>query len=354
MRLFNKKIIFSKTPLKGRFNYRDRFQIFPLESAKAPKSPYADHFPLILEYYIDFDEYNNPQDIDIFDDLTAQQAVEFEITNLLTVLSNHRFFTYKSNRQWAIKLPYVKFKNLTHEEQYSYNNQKSSWTLNTYIYPESGKDLKIEKYSNPNINEIELVKPYYDYFTINPIEDKNSEIRFPETIKHCLDNYFSLNTETYKKIKSTIALICDGIDIIDIKRSLSFLAFVSAIESLISLEYSDKEIKFECNHCKAIKSSPFICQTCGRPIWGIKAKFKEFLKKFVVGGRKSEEKYNKIYNFRCSISHQGQLLKSDYDLSFEDMDKKEREWLMKLETLQLARLSLTNWLRYEKRPATNY
>lgn len=350
MRKYFKRIIFTRTPLKGQFRYKNKFQIFPINSENAPTSPYSRHFPLFLEYYIDFDKNKNPKDIDIFDDLSAQQVVEFEIMNILSVLSNHRFFKYHSNNiQWAIMTPNVDFENLQSEQKEIFNNQYSSWSISGFMYPGLKDDLEIENFTETNFPEIPIVSQYYNYFTKDPIENKEKEILFPNTIFSCLDNYYLLSSKTLRKIKSSIALICDGIDISDYKRSLAFLSFISAIEAFVGLEYSDKSVDFECNSCKTISKSPYLCPDCGKPIWGIKTKFKEFLKKFVAGGEKSISKYNKIYNLRCKIAHQGQLFIGDYEFSFDNIEKKENDWLMKLETLQLVRISLTNWLRYENK-----
>jgi hypothetical protein len=238
---------------------------------------------------------------------------------------------------------------LSQDEKDIFNNNSSSWIICGYLYPGLKKNLEIKEFSEFYTPEIEFISPYYDYFTRNPIENDKLEIKFPETINYCLDNYYSLSSKTLKKIKSSIALICDGIDIVDYKRSLGFLSFVSAIEAFVSLEISDENIEFDCKNCNSIKNSPYRCPKCDRPIWGIKAKFKEFLSKFVAGSDESIAKYNKIYNLRSKITHQGQLFISDYELSLENMDKKETDWLMRMETLQLARISLTSWLRFEKK-----
>lgn len=349
MRKFYSRIIFSKTPLKKFYNFENKFQIFPLISDNAPKSQDAKHFPLVLEYYIDYDKNNKPRELEVLHNLSENQSMEKEIMNLLTVFTNHRFFSYSMKDQWSIKIPTEEMDKLSKEEIKHLNNQSSFWSWSFYTYPEMISELYIQKFSKPNIPEIEIVSPYYSYFTNNPIETRESEIKFPETLYSCLKAYYSLSSKTKRKVKSLIYLICDGIDISDRKRSISFITFVSAIEGLVSLEYSDKEIEFECENCKAIKSSPHNCPSCGRPIWGIKTKFKEFLKKFVAGGRESMKKYNKIYNLRCKIAHQGILLLGDYDFSLGKVAEKERDWLIKLETLQLAKLSLTNWIRYPQK-----
>ena len=352
MRKYYRRVLFTKTPLKRSFRYRDKFQILPLNSERAPKSPFTKHFPLFLEYYLDIEDKNiSKSRVDNYlTDLSFQHEMEFEIMNLLSVFSNHRFFKYNLDRNiWGKPTPSKKFKDLSSDEKDKFSNNSSSWIICGYLYPDLKKDLEIKAISEFDTAEIEFISPYYEYFTRDPVENDKLEIKFPETINHCLDNYYSLSSKTLKKIKSSIALICDGIDIVDYKRSLGFLSFVSAIEAFVSLEISDKNIDFNCKNCNSIKDSPYRCPKCDRPIWGIKAKFKEFLSKFVAGSDDSVAKYNKIYNLRSKITHQGQLFISDYELSLENMDKKETDWLMRMETLQLARISLTNWLIYEKK-----
>lgn len=233
MRKFYRRIVFSKTPLKSQFRYRDRFQILPIDSEIAPLSPYSKHIPLLLEYYIDFDDKQNPKEIDIFDDLSAQHVIEFEILNILSVLSNHRFFRYSNVvSQWAMLAPDTEFKNLNQEQKDSYNNQYSSWTVGGYVYPGLREEMEIKEFTDKKYPETPLVSPYFTYFTQDPVENPKGEILFPETIYSCLDNYYLLSAKTLKKIKSSVALVCDGMDISDSKRSLAFLSFVSAIEAL--------------------------------------------------------------------------------------------------------------------------
>lgn len=353
MRKYYRTIVFTKTPLKSQFRYKDKFQILPIESEDAPICPYSKHFPLILEYTLDIEENKLDEQSDAFTKMSAQLVVEYEIINILSVLSNHHFFKYKSSAgQWVMILPNVEHKDMSKKQRDQFNNLFSSWSIDGYIYPGLKEELEIKKFTDFKFPITALTSDYYKYFTQDPVEKEKGEILFPSTIVSCLDNYYSLSPKTLKKIKSSVSLICDGIDISETKRSLAFLSFVSAIEAFVGLEFSDKEVEFDCNNCKSISNSPYTCPRCDKPIWGIKAKFKEFLKKFVAGSEKSVEIYNKVYNLRCKIVHQGQLFIGDYELSLENMDQKNIDWLMKLKTLQLARLSLTNWLNYDEKASS--
>lgn len=346
VRRFYRRVIFTKTPLRNHYRFKDVFQIFPIDSKTAPSNPYARHFPLFLEYFIDYDDRNGIE-VDAITDLIEQQNKEYEIINLLSVLTNHRFFKYQTDKNiWAIMTPNVGFDNLDEEEKRLFNNQRSLWVFGGYMYPDLGQDLQITQFSEPVCPEMIFEAPHYSYFTNNPVEKHDDSIRFPESINSCLDSYFALPSKTIHKVKSCIYLACDGIDISDFKRSLAFLSFISAIEGLVGLEVQDDQIKFACKSCQSIQDSPYKCPNCGRPIWGIKTKLVEFLRKFVAGSEKSAQTYREIYNLRSKMTHQSQLFTGDYDLSMENdkLDLKHSEWLMKLKTLQLFRISLTNWL----------
>jgi hypothetical protein len=352
MSKYYRRIIFTKTPLKTQYNYNNVFQILPIDSKIAPTNPYAEDFPLFLEYFIDFEEKDKNDKLDILSELAIQQKKEFEIVNLLSALTNYRFFKYQTNKNcWAITTPNVGFDNITEEVKRIYNNQYSSWSITGYMYPGLKSELEIVGFTERKLPKMNLISPYYQYFTDNPVENKDGEISFPETISDCLYNYFSLSDKTLHKVKSCIYLACDGIDIANMKRSLGFLSFISAIEGLVGLEASDKEITFECKSCQTIKDSPYRCPQCNSPIWGIKTKFVEFLKKFVAGSEKSAQTYKEIYNFRSKITHKSQLFTGDYELSLEEehLSIERTDWIMRLKTLQLFRLSLSNWLRYPEK-----
>ena len=66
-----------------------------------PQSPYAKHFPLILEYSIEAPQKCTPLDIELI-----RINKEKEILNLLSCLTNYRFFNYDSSMSgWGVILP---------------------------------------------------------------------------------------------------------------------------------------------------------------------------------------------------------------------------------------------------------
>ena len=346
MKKYFKKIVFSNSILKTSFRYEDEFQLLPFNMAHKPQCPYAKHFPLFLEYTLDFMD-KEPNDIVKLTELQINR--EKGILNILSCLTNHRFFNYNSSMMgWGVGFPNKTIENMTETEEQILNNQESRFFIGGYIYNGLKEDLIINGFTDYSSKAVYKDNLLNEYYTDNPIDDYKHEIRFPATLCAALHSYYSLSDKTRKKVDSCIYLACDGIDISAHKRTLSFLSYVSAIEGLIGLEIGDDEIQFECGSCKSIKYSPYNCSECGRPIWGIKQKFVNFLSKFVAGSDKSQKIYRDIYNLRSKITHTGKLFSSDYELSFDDskIEQENRDWLMRLKTLQLFRASLDHWLRY--------
>lgn len=349
MKKYYRKIVFTHAKLSGSFRFEDKFQISPIDTQGKPYSPYAPHFPLFLEYTIDF---LNEEPEDIFEIGAVRLNKEKEILNLLSCLTNHRFFNYDSSMMgWGISLPNKLKEDLSEREIHSPKNQESQLFMGVYIYRGLEEDMRIEQFSDIQ-NEIEQKDArMHEYYVDNPIDDYNHEIKIPDTLNSALHFYYNLSPKTREKINSCIYLACDGMDISANKRSLSFLSYVSAIEGLVSMEEDDKDIIFKCQSCKAIKTSLYTCPQCGRPIWGIKQKFVNFLAKFVAGSEKSRKIYKDIYNLRSKMTHTGKLFASDYELSFNENrnEKDYNDWLMRLQTLQLFRISLNSWLRYPQK-----
>ena len=128
MREYFRSIYFTETPLKKKYRYKDIFQIIPLDSKIAPSSPYARHFPLFLEYFIELpDDDFRRINADIIDKITIKSSLEREILELLTSFTNHRFIRYENSDFWGIVSPAIRFEKLEEKAYELYNNQYSSW-----------------------------------------------------------------------------------------------------------------------------------------------------------------------------------------------------------------------------------
>lgn len=347
---FIKNIIFSKTPLNGCYRYSDKFQIYPINIERAPTSTFAEHFPMIIEFCYeesDVKEVNKFEEMKEYfpiSELTAQTNKLIQITNLLSTISNFRFFFYRqAEMKWSIPLPDIPIEEMTEEMRTEYNKSSSKWSMLLYAYPNMGNDLKITEFSKTDFPKVDLIEQV-TYYYYDPLESKNKSINFPHTINEILDKYYSLNEKTKKVIDSGMHQFCNGLDLFKNIKSLSFFSFVSSIETMVNLEFKDEKIEFECNDCKTLKSSERTCQKCGRPIWGISAKFREFLFKYVSDTPEGKKLYNKIYTVRSKITHTEYLLSGDNFLEWNFTDKTEEIELLHLKAMQLGRRSFANWL----------
>ena len=343
---YKKSIIFSKSILSGHFRYKDEFQIYPIDIERAPKSQVVNNIPCCLEFYYEEKdiEYFNPFGVEKFDKMLSETATESNkrnrILNLLSTISNYRFhFKGSAEFIWTIPVP----EEVTDENKDELNNTASSPGMEVYVYPGIGDDLKISKLSNLETGNI-LYLPHKVYYMYDPVDGRDKIIKFPLRVNHILDKYFSLDKATTLIIDSAAYQICNALDLKSNMKSLSFFSAVSAIETMINLEYKEEKIEFDCNHCKSLKSSARICQKCGKPKWGIAEKFREFLGKYVSNSKSSRRKFNKIYSIRSKIAHTEYLMFNENITDWNFTDKRNDLYLQHIETIQLARLSIVNWL----------
>lgn len=344
-----KNIIFSKTPLKGIYKFGEEFQIYPINIEGHPISKNAKHFPLIIEFYYEENEvhkikpFEDEEDNDL-NEMISKSSFQtnklIQITNLLSIITNYRFFFYRhTEMNWAIPIPDV----VNDENREEINNTSSLWCAKLYYFKSMYKDLQINELSTPQFGTIQRIMQR-DYYYFDPIESPEKEITLPDTIDTILIHYFNLKLKEREIVDSAIHQFCNGLDLFDSMKSLSFFSFVSSIETMVNYEFKDDIIKYDCNDCKSLKESPYQCQKCGNPIWGISAKFKEYLFKYVSNSAEGRKLYNAVYNIRSKITHTGYLLSGDKFLDWDFSDKTEEINMKHLEAMQLCRRSLANWL----------
>jgi hypothetical protein len=339
-----RNIIFTRTPLNGKYRYKDDFQIYPLNLPKAVNSKLTDHFPIIIEFWYDSDELPEVKEFEKestnkwIASATVQTNKLIKITNLLSSITNFRFFFYrKPETFWAIPL-------LEKIEEKDYNETSSIWSASLYYYPEIAKDLKIDSLSDSNFGYIPLI-PTKRYYWFNPVESKEKFIDLPSSINTTISKYFMLEGKELSVADSCIYQICNGIELYYNMKSLSFFSLVSAIETLVDYEFRNEVIEYECTDCKSLKSSERHCKKCGSPIWGVTSKFREFLLKYVSAENKAKQLYNYIYNIRSKITHTDYLINDENYLNWNFTDKTNEIIVKHLQTLQLARRSLIYWLQ---------
>lgn len=191
------------------------------------------------------------------------------------------------------------------------------------------------------------------YGTIQWYQDKSLDDRnvdsiiFPEEINILFRAYFSLNEKKLKILQRAISLFYSGIELKLSYPSQSFLCFVSAIETLTQVEFEKEDegiIENKC--CHTIIESPWKCDECKSPLWGIGQKYRKFLKKYAYNNeidQNGKKLINKIYSIRSKIVHFGQLLYSDNFWKESDEPHWDESFLHK-DLLHITRISILNWL----------
>lgn len=329
-----KTVIFSEVPVLKGFKYRNRFQLVPFFYSRAvPMSKYAKHFPVFLEYEAEEMEEELSFESELKErgvsedvikngrNIPNQERVKREILQLLTCLTNYHFFSYDSSVAiWGVQIPSDDLDEISPKELAQLDDAKSKWTLGCYRYPGMKKDLTINRYTQ--------VFDYYDtssktdfYYTNNPGAWLTPELSFPQHIELCFDHYYASDEDVYKKTKHCLGLLSDGIALFDTKRSVSLLSIVSSIEGMALMDYI------------------MYGETTGL---GAKNRFTRYLRRYVAG--KSTEKYEQYYAKRCNITHEGELFIGDIDV-FSNLEEQHKDWLLRLEIMQVARLALYHWLR---------
>lgn len=334
MKKLCRNLVFTKTPLKGGFVLDKRIQIYPCPYPNAPRSNRCD-YPVVLEFWID--DKDNPAidpPFDEFKDLIGsganQQARALRLTRLLSAVTNHRFALNEHPRvRWGWHLPEGK-------ADINLNEQPSVTFMDWYTYPQMRGDLAIEQMTTPSVAPLSLLD-HKEYYFKDPYEGNEREITFSEETWRLLHNYHAMDATSRKVVDSVAHLICNGIDLRYTMRSLSFLALVSSIETLCNYHYS--------------KDKSNNCTECGQPRYNVHKKFKAFLRTFSGGHPESLEKYTRIYKMRSKIVHKGALLLGDEQFLWAKDAQHDEESHVHLETLQIARFALANWMVMSGKPS---
>ena len=329
MRYFRRNIIMTKTPLRTAYQYRDVFILQPIVRDDIPKCPYARHYPAFLDFYIDTDVTKTEIELMV---LSLDRVKE--ICTLLTALSNFEFFTYSTTDcAWGVIAPSSSFDEMTSEEKDLWNRQalNSVWMpVPMYTYEGFQYDRLISSVALESPNKRMVCDKNPRYFNDEPDEYGKSGIILSEDLTCALDTYYALDWNSRKSVFAAMTLITNGINLGEQYQSLGFISYISAIETLVSLEC--KKVKVE--HCKE----------CGQPRYKVSKKFLDLLAKYVSSTEKSQSKFKKMYNLRSKIAHTGELFISDVEFNLLKRDEMDGEWFRYLEVQQLARLCVFRWL----------
>ncbi|MFC7526964.1 hypothetical protein ACFQRK_23610 [Parapedobacter sp. GCM10030251] len=327
---FIKTIIFTKTPLKKWFRYKDIFQIYPADFEGMPRSNLQQHFPVVLEYWtsdkdhIDVDvEYENLKAS--FSQTATQYNKQDKLLSLLTVFTNHVFFRYTPESGfWGVAI------------QHDSPGQEADswpvkWVLPEFHWPEMAGKFQLSEFSTPEIQEVDYIDhlPYY-FQDPNFDSDTKREITFPNTIDLVLDTYFSTDEDERSVLDSAISYAVSAMELMTSKRTLSLLSSFTSVETMVNLEYRSF-VAEKCDGCGQLKHS-------------VSKKYRDYLLKYIGDSISNKKKFNEYYSLRSRIVHTGKRLRTE-DI-YVKMDDEERlgEYKNMAEVLLLGKLAIIQWL----------
>lgn len=342
---YRRAICFCNKKIKKHF-ICDWFQIIPLNEFIDSDIP-TNHYPFILEYkvhktnivyysYEDVFEEMDKSTKDFFSELSHETKTMNYILKLLSVVSNFHFFTYDVNDQgWFINL-----KGNT-EEDFS-----CKYGAKLYVDKTLKDQMYIVKFTDIEDDEIEPIN-HSQYYTRPDLDnERNNEVTFSQLTKKFFEYIGELDTSQKKYFDSAVTLINNGCKTRNSMMSLSFLAFISSIEAMTTLEgkLNKTEIEFDCHSCKSIKSSEYNCKTCGKPIWGISQQIKLYLEKYLTSAAEFKKIINKLYTRRSQIAHAGGLFTGDEYFDWDNPKKREEHSLELIAAMQYSKMSLVNYV----------
>jgi len=333
MGYYQRAIFFTKSPLGGKYRYKDEFQIFPANLENLPKSAYQKHYPNILEYRINEEDYVPLSviisDYDNLNELFSSTAISLNvqdrILDFLTAVTNNAFFRYTSSEgNWGMPMT----KDIPDSEM---NSWSSKWCMKLFHFPELPEQLKINGLTETRFDPIIKIR-HKEFYTNDPNLDSDSkkQINLPDTIDYLLDSYFALSEEDKSIINSSISFTVSAIELFNLRKTLSLLASFTSMETMVNLEY--KEIPVE------------TCDRCGQQRYSIAKKFKGFLLKYIGDTEANKKKFNDYYSLRSKVIHTGRQLKSEKLFADIPEEEGQKDYLTRIEILQIGKLAITNWL----------
>jgi len=322
---YHRIIAFCSNRVTGHFRFKDIFQIFPLDAADVPTSKLIKYYPFVLEFRLEdtgrieldgeLKEVSN-----IIGELTAQLNFQKRILKLLTAFSNYHFFVPQVEPQW-----FVHADGLSEEEM---NNQTSAAGLNIYCYPKLKEGVPITEFTKVDYARVDTGEHPQCFQHIDL--DGKEEVIFSQYLSNALLNYFLLSDDQLAPVDSAIELIAQGVALRATTKSLSFIAFVSSVETMVA--YETKDVPLE------------KCAACGQDQYKVMAKFRDYLFKYVSDGRDAKKTINEIYGLRSKIAHTGLLLFGDGKIDWTANAEGDKHYDLHLKSSMIARLGLMNWI----------
>lgn len=319
--MYRQAITLSSLPVTGWYRYRDVFQILPPnELLKRPPAVEA-HHPVIFQWK--HPESTEPRSISghfdipkwVLDKDSAAEKAR-EILLVLGVLLNNRIFEYHGRQSWFVDL-----------EETGSGTLDPKWGQELY----TGRDFKvvIEGFSSiegiPEVETVETNKYLNRWFiTYDAVFD------IPKDLTFLLDKFFALSSEDKKSFLSSCALFEQGIDTWGNYPSLSFVGFVSCLETLINVDNKDVELER--------------CKECGQERHRVTHKFREFFLKYGNDSAEFKKYAMKIYKYRSKVVHTGELFNGEVMPLQFGSDARIYDDDFRRSVIRTCRICIVNWL----------
>jgi hypothetical protein len=307
-------VCFATAPLKGCFRYKDLFQILPVPEEAPKPTDIVTPQPFLLQA-----AYTSSPD-----GMIAASRKEEEVTKwvkLLNIFLNRNVYVLNDfHRMWVLN---PDKDHVSESLQVGYNfNGFSGITSSFSICSQAVGRIPTDK-----------------YYTERGIDGNTLQV--PQNIEAFLEKALSLDDKKWKKLYRASTWYAQAYDIWGKARSSSYVALVSALESL---EDSPKMCAGDPSHPL---STGDVCKICGEPRFDITLHFKKFMEKYVPELKDLPEERDIIYRTRSSLSHGSALLSAD--------DSPGAKWLMNKrgrnederhrQLFEIVRLAILRWLR---------
>ena len=319
--LYRQAIVLSALPVTGWYRYKDIFQIIPpTEALKRPPAAQA-HHPLIFQWrYTASKEqrtisghFDVPQWL-LDKENSAEKARELLLA--LGVFLTTRIFEYRERQSWFVDL-----------ENTGSDALEPKWGQELY----TAQDFKssIENFSSvegvQKTNEIES----NHYFNKRFIE-YDAVFDTPQNLKLLLDCFFSLSANDKNAFLSSCALFEQGMEVWGMSPSLSFVGFVSCLETLVNADNRDVTVEK--------------CSECGQDRHRVTKKFHDFFLKYGDASPEFKKYAMKIYKYRSKVVHTGELFNGEVMPEKFGSDERIYDDDFRRSVIRTCRICMVNWV----------
>lgn len=319
--LFRQAVVLTRLPVKGLYRYRDIFQVLPPRDDFTKPNAMVGHYPLIFQW-----KYQAPQVVEKepgqpemphwVHENDASGAKAREIFLVLGVFLNSRLFEYQGKKSWFLPL-----------DESHRGSMEPLWGQELYTVRDFSNSID-DLSDVDGIEEIEKVESntYFNRYA----ETLDAVFDLPKDLDCLLDAYFELDANRRERFLSACALFEKGAELWGSQPSLSFIAFVSSLETLINLEHKDEEVEK--------------CGECGQDRYRVTKKFRDFFAKYGSDSPEFKKYSMEIYNYRSKVVHTGELFVGEvipekfgsHDRIFDDDFRRS--------VTRTVRMCIANWL----------